>query len=571
MLARFLVRTGENVGASSFEATAVKHGLSEIHEAPGLILRAEPGTVVALGGNDGYIVGRLFTRERDAGKIVQLPSHVASAIVGSKGRHLLEKFWGGYVAFIRKPDLGWLVMRDPSGELPCFYRNLHSGCIMASDATLAGAGGRLSIEWNALGLHLRRIGLSGRRTALSGLAELLPGEQLLVGSESSPEPAWSPWDHICDAETETVDDIASVVDLCCRAWGNSFERICLSLSGGLDSSVLAASLASHAGLTCLNHISPSAAGDERRFAQAVTDQNGLTLAAEPMSTHSVRLDHAASWTMPRPVGRLIGQASDVQIDGILQGAEAAVAVNGEGGDNVFGFIQSPLPALDRLWTEGPGRGFLSSWGDVSKLTDSSYVRSGAWIAKRFCQRGSKTRWPSNDALLASEVVAAADPEPLPDWLMPPRRVKPGKAVHVAGIFQAHARARFLPSGRPTISPLMSQPILEYVLKVPTWRWCQGGIDRAPIRAAFADRLPAIVVRRRWKGGPEGFCLALIAARRSELRARLLDGQLASNGLIDRPAVEESLSEAGIDRGDNYLRILELAEAEAWVEHWSSDR
>src|SRR3546814_15687375 len=57
---------------------------------------------------------------------------------------------------------------------------------------------------------------------------------------------------------------------------------------------------------------------------------------------------------------------------------------------------------------------------------------------------------------------------------------------------------------PQITPLLSQPIVELCLSIPTWQWVRGGRDRAVARAAVADLLPALIAQRRTKGGQTGF-------------------------------------------------------------------
>src|SRR3546814_4383064 len=73
---------------------------------------------------------------------------------------------------------------------------------------------------------------------------------------------------------------------------------------------------------------------------------------------------------------------------------------------------------------------------------------------------------------------------------------PGKHAHVAAIVRAHAylechdrRWDFA-----SVHPLMSQPIIEVALATPSWAVCEGGVDRARARQAFAADLPDAVIR-----------------------------------------------------------------------------
>jgi len=149
---------------------------------------------------------------------------------------------------------------------------------------------------------------------------------------------------------------------------------------------------------------------------------------------------------------------------------------------------------------------------------------------------------------------------------------PGRAVHIAGLVRAHPT---LESDRsriaPVINPLLSQPIVEACLAIPSWQWREGGRDRAMARTAFAERLPAAIVERRVKGTPDPFCSEIVRRRRDELRERLMDGQLAAHGILDPGAIEEALRPGRPTASEQNVRLLELVNVEAWATAWSSHR
>lgn len=115
------------------------------------------------------------------------------------------------------------------------------------------------------------------------------------------------------------------------------------------------------------------------------------------------------------------------------------------------------------------------------------------------------------------------------WLQARPWALAGKAAHIVGLVRAHLT---LESDRsrvaPVINPLLSQPIIETCLSIPSWRWREGGRDRAAIRDAFADNVPEAIVERKIKGTPDPFCGEIIQHKRQELRERLLEGQLAAH-------------------------------------------
>src|SRR3546814_5721791 len=71
------------------------------------------------------------------------------------------------------------------------------------------------------------------------------------------------------------------------------------------------------------------------------------------------------------------------------------------------------------------------------------------------------------------------------------------------------------SDLPVIHPLLSQPVIEHCLAIPTWLQCAGGCDRSIARQAFKPDLPAKVIERRGKGSPQGFIYQIFYRFRSE--------------------------------------------------------
>lgn len=115
-----------------------------------------------------------------------------------------------------------------------------------------------------------------------------------------------------------------------------------------------------------------------------------------------------------------------------------------------------------------------------------------------------------------------------------------------------------PDRHPSLlSPLVSQPIAEAALRVPSWMWFEEGRNRVPVRQAYAARLPASVVGRRSKGTPTGFLTRLVEKEADMLRPFLLDGCLAVHGVIDRAAVEAALA-PGPARDLRFARLLQPA-------------
>jgi len=147
----------------------------------------------------------------------------------------------------------------------------------------------------------------------------------------------------------------------------------------------------------------------------------------------------------------------------------------------------------------------------------------------------------------------------------PRDALPGKAMHVAWILgiqnylDGYARGRV----HRLISPLLSQPVVETCLRIPSWLWCSAGRDRAVARDAFGDLLPQEIVNRTTKGSPSGFLQQLFDSYRDLVLARLADGMLAEAGLLDRDTLTAFFRRPEPPRGNELVTIMSLLDVEIW--------
>jgi len=160
-------------------------------------------------------------------------------------------------------------------------------------------------------------------------------------------------------------------------------------------------------------------------------------------------------------------------------------------------------------------------------------------------------------------------EPLVDWLEADLGSHEGKRDHVSLLAKAQHHVHGVTSGSARFSPLMSQPLIETCLRIPTWLWPKGGLNRALARAAFADTLPADILRRTSKAGPDSFIRRGFREHRKQLHDLLRHGHLATNGILDVGAVDKAFATTLEKDADMIYRLLDLAEAENWSRTWSS--
>jgi len=538
-----------------------------------LLLADSTPTMIGL-ASDGAIVGHLFERQPPCKSVAKFDAVDGASLLAGGCAKLLRNYWGGYVAFLQTPD-GFEILRDPSGALPCYAVEARNAIILGSDAETLHLAGCFepNLDWSFLSNHLYYTDLRTPRTGFVGLTELLPGQAMhIAGNTRHVRPAWSPWDHVTPGDRLTTpDDLRETISACIRAWASRFKRISLGVSGGLDSSIVAAALAGYCDCIHFTFATDEIDGDERRYARILANHLGVELREAFHRLDQIDLTRSVSRHLPRPVGFAFGQSLYAYLSDLSDAEGVDGWFSGIGGDNVFCFMGSATPVLDRFLAEGPHRA-LTTLLDVCDLTGATL-----WDALRNAfgkaRRGrAQSTFLGNATLLAGQAFDPSLPGGHP-WLQRPRNCLPGKAVHVGMLARIQGTidgvSRFEKGVR--LTPLLSQPIVEACLRIPTWQWCERGRDRAMARLAFEPLLPAALINRRSKGGPGTFAYSVISRNRTILRGHLLGGALAQNRVIDVEAVRNALADDTQLAPFEMTRLSALAEAEAWARHWLGRR
>jgi asparagine synthase (glutamine-hydrolysing) len=106
------------------------------------------------------------------------------------------------------------------------------------------------------------------------------------------------------------------------------------------------------------------------------------------------------------------------------------------------------------------------------------------------------------------------------------------------------------------------------MAIPTPVLTGGRTDRWLARQAFADSLPSSVVWRQSKGDYTATFEREAAASLPFLRSWLLDGLLASHGVIDRSQLEPLLDRDRLMWAGGGAMLSGMAVVEAWLRRWS---
>jgi len=467
------------------------------------------------------------------------------------------------------------IFRDPSGHVGCYHYVDAGHDIFMSDLDMARAlrGTHFAIDDRALVRALSFPVYRNVKTAVAGVTEVLPGHAMVLEPGSMTiEPCWSPWNYTdrgdaLDEPTRLREVIISAVEVAVRAR----SQVLLELSGGLDSSILAACLHQlGVRFSVVTYVPFGPKGDERRFADAVAQAYGCASFVRYPSASSIDPTRSGAAHLARPSARCFTQEFDRLGVELAREIGADLILNGGAGDGVLGYFSSAAPAVDRWRSEGP------SWGLVETVRDIASARGVApstvtWAAIRQIPKRSSARQQEPDlSFLVTSTTERIAPIYHP-WLGRADVRLPGKLSQIrslAGIY-GHLEGTTRGLEVSLIYPFMMQPVLETALSIPSWRSCAGGRDRAVARAAFAADLPDLVRLRRSKGTFDGLTFDIFHHHRTTIADMLLDGHLSRMRIVDRNAIAAYFSRQAIPQSRDLNRLMALVDCEAWIDATNS--
>lgn len=485
-------------------------------------------------------------------------------------RALLSACWGGFVAVLFDPQERLVgVVRDPTGAIDCVVRRRPDRFIAADDpqALDLAADGGLTPDWKGVAGVLRDWSTLTSAALLETTSTLAPGAWM--DPDGRQQQVWRPTDLVRRGRAVDAQGLRATIDETVAALTRGRGPLLVEISGGLDSAIMASSYRATGqgeGSVWLNLFGPFAEADERAYAQAVADRLGVPLTFVERRRDSVApgLDLAHP-RMLRPSPNRMDAAYDRLQRDLCETHGLAAILTGKGGD--VAFFQTPTSAIvaDEIALRGMA-GLMSPTAAVL----ASRLRRSVWRVMRAGVRQalrSAAPRPLVNPLLHPDVQAMTPP-PHP-WLTDLQGAPPAKRQQIAGFLSnlnLSSPARRSEHAR-LLHPALATPVVEATLATPIPRLTGGGHDRLLARQAFADRLPARLLARRSKGELGAYYGQVVAANLEVLRPHLLEGRLASQGLIDREQVEAALQIERLIWQGGYVELMMLALMESWAQAW----
>lgn len=563
--------------------------------SPGLtvfVIRTACDTDSAIGlSSGGVILGRLFPKRfesEDPPEPATLTEGDAARVLSSGGRHLLESFWGRYVAFMRDTATDEIrVLRDPSGGLPCYFTAHRGVTIFFSqiDDCIGLGVTSFSVNWKYMAACVSLIELKINETGLNEVQELLQGQLATVDRGAvSLSQSWDPVEiaraQVLEDPGQATTEASRIVKKCVQAWANGHDGALVALSGGLDSSIVLRTLALYASGTRViafnNVVGAGSRCDERHFARIAVEGTRCELRERMMDLRQVRLESVLDVDRtPKPMFYLYDVLHGAFEAGLALESGATASFMGSGGDHVFLQHCAPDMVGDFIFLHGLRPAVMRVARDAAAIS-----RQSAWTLIRHGLRQVRNGSPWNPGS-ARYMTYFANEDVLNEALRDASYITPpalrgaeglplGKIKHIYHALTPHPYYWAIPhAGSPErLAPLFSQPVVELALQLPTYVLGHGGWDRAIERAAFEREVPQQIIRRRLKGASDNASRELVENNIDFLRELLLDGVLVREGLLDRKRLETFLCGSRPTAGREYSELYATRiSTEAWLHRW----
>jgi asparagine synthase (glutamine-hydrolysing) len=538
----------------------------------------------------GVVLGRVFPKNLESctpSWAWKLTDNEADAIIQSQGRSMIDKIWGGYIAFLYDVSKNAVyVARDCSGKIPC-YRTQHFGVdILFSnlDDLRPLNLPTFTINFKYVTAFLTASQLQIRDCGLNEVTELLAGDCFKVESgHRSQFSLWNPVQSFNSPPLEDFDvaaaDVRFTFQRCVDAWASAFGRISVSLSGGLDSAVVLGCLRqarNPESLVCINRYGSGEGEDERVFARAAATAAGVVLQDFSFfhNNASISASLYKSALTAKPTISWVFDNVDIDYhDSIARAGNIDSIWTGQGGDHLFLQTQSPFGARDYLELNGFNRGLLQALKDTRRLSGQPYLATLRTLTSRTIAGGGLNALNrSKSVFLCPHAQSGiADGYLVNPWMEDTEHLSPGRIFQVAALSEVLNRHRPLPGFQYEHHPMLSQPLVELCLRIPSYVHLRAGVQRAVEKAAFREVVPAEILARERKG--QSTMSALECLHRSEafIRELLMDGILVHEKILDRRAMEPLLNHRRPMRLTDTFPLVSCVAAELWVRTWANAR
>lgn len=501
---------------------------------------------------------------------------------------LLAKLWGKYVSIHANEKVSQFdIIVDSTGQLPFFYYIFsNSNILFASDVEILFKllDQKPEINWNYLCSYLVHGSSCTTQTPFQNIYELPPACCLkIVKNEIITKPFLNPLSFY-KASTCKERDAVDVIQSTLKPWIKPYKNICVSLSGGLDSSSLVYCLKelvqTNQTLSALNYFHGKVkSSNELSHARKVCEDTGIDLIEVDVS-HNLPFDptHQKRVLYPnKPFPGLISLGALQNTTKYIPSDGGCTFLSGHGSDHIFMRPPSKNSLSDYIVEKG-FKGSKEQLKDLSEfyrdpifsiLKENVLGLGNFFLSRRLEKRHSKNRQEEKPGWIQRELYEQASPDfAHPIYKTLSKTILPGKYVQIDALYEGLASIHMeMTPLIPTYYPFLCEPMVEFALSFPIYNLFEKGYDRYPLRKAVSEKFKTETVWRRDKGETSGILQLGVKKNLNRVIDLCLEGQCVKQGLVDKEGLHQTI--LMISNGDikHLWSFTQLASTEIFLNMW----
>ena len=526
-------------------------------------------------GNRGVVLGEIFPQLDPSGQGgpvqgAQFAEKDTQALIDSRGRALISRYWGNYVALLLDGNRdGRYVIKDPCGSLPCHFLEIDGVILLFScleDCRELRL--RIQVNWEFVRARIAAGPQEVREPSLRGVSTIHRGECVCIDREAKLQSRMQYWQPDFASADLVEPEVArramrGAVLASTQSMAAGHLSVLAQVSGGLDSSIVLGCLSaglSGPAVTCYTFFVPNSVCDERRWARCATTRVGLEHLEVPLDPKKLLYADLpplrASVEPPSYFTRW--QKGPIERE-MAARFGASTLFTGEGGDATF-CSTSYVFAVDHcLRRSGLSFQTLRTAALVATRRGHSFWNIlGKALARQVFGDSRADRKRSSESLRRLVMSEA----PVGPRMNLETLLRMGLLGVVPSFYDVSASQH---EPAPYVaSPLCAQPVVELCARIPVDVHFDGGRIRGLARRAFADLVPQPILGRQWKDRPLLQLSEVTSSNLAFIREQLLDGALVKQGILNRAALEQALSGAPSHSRAIGSEILSHLDVELWI-------